>query len=362
MKKYFILFGLAIVFALPVSCGNRQNAAPADSPAAADSLTVQEPLHGPDSLNDVAKIFAGIPVDSTSAYFKYTQSAEWKKHSASFDKKWALSKAGQDKVDRFAKDSLADLRARAKTVFYPFSGPDFAYPTAFFPDADTLITAALEPIGQVVSEKSLNAAYYKRCEPALSQILRLSYFITKNMQSDLGTQGLGGVTPVYEFFMARLGYEILSIDVQKQMVEIHYCKKGESHEKVLRHFMVNLKDKEIPELFTSVLDRLDPETTVGILKSCSYCMHGGSFKTIRNYMLTKTFAIVQDDTGPRYSQLLSAGYDVTLYGDYSHPLSCFSEHTYQADLDAAYKKARRRPIDFRYGYSARPQCMVSRKK
>lgn len=361
MKKYFFLLTFFAAFAaLPLACGNRPKNPEADGESADTLQTVI--LSAPDSLNDAAAVFAGIPVDSTSKYFAYTQKEEWKKHSADFDKKWAPSKAGQDKLSRFAADSLKDLRARARTVFYPFSGADFAYPTALFPDADTIITAALEPIGSVVTEKFLNAESYKRCAPALSQILRLSYFITKNMQQDLGTKGLGGVTPVYEFFLKRLGYDILSVNPQKEYVEIHYFKKGENKEKVLMHFKVDLSNKGMPEVLTSVLDRLQPDTTVGMLKSCSYCMHTGSFSKIREYMLSKTFAIVQDDSGPRLSQLLAGGYDVTLYGDYTHPLPCFAEYTYQKDLEAAYRKAVHRPIDFRFGYNAKPLFMVARKK
>ena len=359
MKPCPLLPVLALLLALPLSCGNRSRSAVPSEPVPADSTAVV-PLHAPDSLNDVAAVFAGLPVDSTSAWFKYTTSAAWKKYAAALEGRWALCRQGLDKVDAFARDSLADIRSRARTVFYPFSGPDFVYPAVLFPEADTIITAALEPVGVGVGEKSLNAQYYQKCLPTLSTLMRSSYFITKSMKDDLGTEGLGGVTPVHEFFLVRLGYKIISVDADKDKVVIRYFKPGVDREKVLRHYRVNVGDKYIPESFVRILDGLDPATTVGMIKSCSYLMHGASFSKVRSYMLGKTFAIVQDDTGPRYAKLREAGYEVTLFGSYTHPLNCFGEHTYQKDLEEVSRKAPRRKIDFRYGYNGTPLVLVSR--
>ena len=347
--------------ALPLSCGNRpRNNSPEEETLPAESPAVV-PLHAPDSLNDVVAIFSGLQVDSASAWHKYTESAAWKKYAATLDSRWKPCKEGLDKVDAFARDSLADIRSRAKTVFYPFSGPDLLYPITLFPDADTIITAALEPIGAGVTEKSLNASYYQKCLPTLSTVMRMSYFITKSMKSDLGTEGLGGVTPVQEFFLVRLGYKILSVDADKDMVVIRYFKPGEDREKVLRHFRVNLADKHMSEAYTAMVESLDPASTVGMIKSCSYMLHRGYFSQIRDYLLTKTFALVQDDTGVRYANILGAGFDVTLFGRYSHPLRCFEESTFQKDLEEASRKAPRRDINFRYGYNGTPLLMVARK-
>ena len=356
MKRFLLLAAIA---ALPLSCGNRSRSA-ADPPSEPDTPAVVEILHGPDSLNDIASIFAGLQVDSASAWFGHTRSSAWQRYAASMDSRWKPCKEGLDKVDAFARDSLADIRARAKTVFYPFSGPDFAYPATLFPDADTIITAALEPVGRGLDERSLNAQFYQKCTPTLSTLMHSSYFITQSMQGDLGTEGLGGVTPVFEFFLRRMGYEILSVDTDKEKLVIRYFKPGENRVKVLRHYKVNVGDKYMPDWFAAVLDGLDPSSTVGMIKSCSYLMHKAPFSRIRGYMLDKTFAIVQDDTGPRYAKLLEAGYDVTFYGTFSNPISCFDSSTHQKDLEAAFRKAPVRKIGFRFGYNGAPLVLVSR--
>ena len=358
-----ILFAAALA-ALMLSCGGRpsKNPAPEPEPVSEETLVPEEPLHGPDSLNDVAALFSGLPVDSTSALFAETKSAVWKSHSEVIGKRWKPCREGLDKVAAFSRDSLADIRAKAKTVLYTFSGPDFVYPAVLFPEADTIIMAALEPLGKVLRAKDLGKKTYFNATPALSTLMHSSYFITKSMKDDLGTAGLGGVTPVFEFFLARLDCEILSIEFgEPSLVKIRYFQRGENHAKELRYYNVNLLNGKMPEAFRKMLSSLDPATTVGMFKSCSYCMHERKFSEVRDYVLDHSFAIVQDDTGARLKVLQEKGFSVKLYGEYRHPLAVFGSEVYQADLADAYKKSCAGPVDFRFGYNGVPPVMVARK-
>ena len=365
MKKLTLLLAAACLAALMISCGNPSGRkANTGEPAAEPAEEIPaEPLHGPDSLNDAAAIFSGLAVDSTSAYFELTQNAVWRSHAKLIGERWAPCKEGLDKVDAFARDTLADLRVRARTVLYTFSGPDLVYPAVLFPDADTIIMAALEPVGKVLLEKDLNKKTYLRSTPALSTLMKSSYFITKSMKDDLGIEGLGGVTPVFEFFLSRLGYEILSIGYgEPSLVEIKYFHPEENREKVLRYYNVNLRNGGMPEAFKAMLSALDPGTTVGLFKSCSYCMHEDQYSEVRDYVLDHSFAIVQDDTGVRLKLLQDKGFDVKLYGKYTHPLAVFGEAVYQSDLTAAYKSSCAGEVDFRFGYNHTPAVMIARKK
>ena len=360
MKK-IIAFSLAI---LALSCGNRSRKPVEVDPQPIETEAVaREPLHGPDSLNDVALAFSGIAVDSASVLFPLTQTAVWKSHSSLIDSRWKPCKEGLDKVEAFSRQSLADIRSRARTVLYTFSGPDLAYPAVLFPEADTILMAALEPVGKVLTAKDLDKKAFLRGTPALSTLMHSSYFITKSMKDDLGIEGLGGVTPVFEFFLARLGYEILSIGYgEPSMVEVKYFRPGEANEKVLRYYNVNLRNGETPAAFSEMLAALDPATTVGMFKSSSYCLHEDKYSAVRDYVISKSFAIVQDDTGVRYKLLQDSGFDVTLYGQYRHPLAVFGEAVNQPDLAAAYKTSCAGPVDFRFGYNGVPPFMVARKK
>ena len=193
MRREFALFvAMLAIFA----CGNRSRK-PVEAEPVQEEIVVAEPLHGPDSLNDAAAVFSGLAVDTTSAYYPITQTAAWKSHAKLIGDRWAPCRKGLDKVESFAGDSLADIRTKARTVLYTFSGPDFVYPAVLFPDADTIIMAALEPVGKVITAKDLDKKAFLRATPALSTLMKSSYFITKSMKDDLGIEGLGGVTPVF---------------------------------------------------------------------------------------------------------------------------------------------------------------------
>lgn len=360
MRRVFAI--LMVVMAI-VACGNRTRKPLEVDPATQEEeILVAEPLHGPDSLNDAASIFSGLAVDTTSAYYPITQTAVWKSHAKLIGDRWAPCKKGLDQVDAFARDSLTDIRQKARTVLYTFSGPDLVYPAVLFPDADTIIMAALEPVGKVIVGKDLDKKAYLRGTPALSTLMKSSYFITKSMKDDLGIEGLGGVTPVFEFFLRRMDYEILSIDYgEPSLVEIKYFRPGDTEAKVLRYYNVNLRNGNMPEAFTKMLGALDAATTVGMFKSSSYCLHEDKYSEVRDFVLDHSFAIVQDDTGVRLKLLQEKGFTVTLYGEYRHPLSVFGPDVYQADLAAAYKSSCAGPVDFRFGYNGIPPFMVARK-
>lgn len=358
MRREFALF---VAMLAMIACGNRIRK-PVEAEPVQEEIVVAEPLHGPDSLNDAAAVFSGIAVDTTSAYYPITQTAAWKSHARLIGDRWAPCRKGLDKVESFAGDSLADIRTKARTVLYTFSGPDFVYPAVLFPDADTIIMAALEPVGKVITAKDLDKKAFLRATPALSTLMKSSYFITKSMKDDLGIEGLGGVTPVFEFFLRRMDYEILSISYgEPSLVEIQYFRPGDTKAKVLRYYNVNLRNGNMPAAFTAMLGALDPATTVGMFKSSSYCLHEDQYGEVREYVLDHSFAIVQDDTGVRKQLLEEKGFRLTLYGEYRHPLAVFGPAVYQADLAEAYKKTCAGPVDFRFGYNGVPPLMIARK-
>ena len=78
-------------------------------------------------------------------------------------------------------------------TYYPFSGPDFLYADAFFPDASTYILAGLEPTGQipdVLKLRSRSVAHRtgEAHEPRSAPCSKTSYFITSEMGADLQCQ------------------------------------------------------------------------------------------------------------------------------------------------------------------------------
>jgi hypothetical protein len=98
------------------------------------------------SADDTARFLAGMPPSSASPFTPLTQDRAWQQHARYFN-----SAFGNVDKNQFAKIhawSSAKLTAPSPVLFYMFSGPDFLYANAFFPNATTYVMAGLEPVGQ----------------------------------------------------------------------------------------------------------------------------------------------------------------------------------------------------------------------
>ena len=76
-----------------------------------------------------------------------TQERGWQQHADTLNAIWAGLDAHQ--LSKIRAWSQANLTARKPVTYYLFSGPDFLYADAFFPNASTYILAGLEPAGQI---------------------------------------------------------------------------------------------------------------------------------------------------------------------------------------------------------------------
>src|SRR5690606_22515939 len=102
-----------------------------------------------------------------------------------------------------------------QTVLYMFSGPDFLYVNAFFPDRPTYVLAGLEPVGQIPSIlPELRRGYagaLAGLRAAVGTALNHRCFITRNMKSNLAQRSLRGVLPVLYLFLARAGKTVTGV-------------------------------------------------------------------------------------------------------------------------------------------------------
>lgn len=348
-----------------------------DSIKAADTVAPVKILHADPILNASAHVLAGLPLEETDSLYDLTQTEAWEHHAQVMDEMWANSKVTLDKVVTIRDNDLTDITAQAKTVFYSFSGPDFPFMATFFPKCDTYYMMGLERTGNPILRKGITAKTYKKIEDALEDLLGRSYFITSYMCSDLNNAEIDGTIPIFMVLIARMGYEIMSIDYQNltadggwepsekhtSYVRIRFFRKGEWKEKTLYYLSTNIEDPKFDSRVQAMIDKLDPETTVAFIKSCSYCLHYGNFVKIREDILKCSFAIVQDDTGITYNTLLERGWNVILYGKYTKPLDLFPKGVFQKSLDQAYAtRDDIRPLDFRFGYNYKGSSMLVARK
>lgn len=381
MKKSHYVLTLAVALLLPLfGCGGSgsQAAAPVSAP---DTITVTEPeevvpeivLEADPALNAAAHILAGMPVDENDTVYPFTQTEAWKSHAKKMDQMWANSKVTLDKVEVIRANDIADLTGKAKTVFYSFSGPDFPFMAAFFPYAETYYMMALEPAGSPILPQDITAKTCSKLEKAVGDLLRVSYFMTNSMASDLNNVEIDGAVPILMVLIARMGYQISAIEFQDLTAEgdwiasekqspfacIRYFREGEKQEHTLYYLSTNIANAQFDPRFQANIDKLDPATTASFIKSASYRLHHEHFSQMRNDLLNHSYLIIQDDTGVPYDILLAQGWDVMLYGAYTDPVKIFDrEYSYQKSLRDAYAKGENiRPLGFQFGYN-RDKCSL----
>ena len=98
-----------------------------------------------------------------------------------------------------------------------------------------------------------------------------------------------------------------------------------------------------------------------MVKSASYLMHEADFSYVRNAVLSKSKAILQDDSGISYKFFDKTKWDIQLYGVYNGPIPLFAKR-YEKDLKEAFTKGNVKPITFQYGYGSHCALLIARKK
>ena len=178
-------------------------------------LAAAMPLRAADTVtaDDTARFLAGMPPSADSPLTPLTKDPSWQRHAKFFDT--AFGQLEQRQLSKIRSWAETNLAAPRPTMFYMFSGPDFLYADAFYSKASTYVLSALEPVGSVpdltrLPRGGIGAALYN-VERSLGSILSFSFFITKQMKSDLHAGQLSGTLPILYVFLARSGKTIRDV-------------------------------------------------------------------------------------------------------------------------------------------------------
>lgn len=323
------------------------------------------------SPDDSARILAGLPPSAGSPATVITGQASWKQHAQAMDQAWVnMEKRQLTLVRDWTKQQMPPAK---KTLYYMFSGPDFLYADAFFPDAQTYILAGLEPVGNVPDPVKMTpgqlAADLGQIRGSLKTLLAASYFITADMMREFGQGQVTGALPVIYVFMARTGKTIkdvtyltlnadgsvvphpAGIKALPNAIKITFNSGAGSEDKTLYYFSTNLANDGFGKTgFPDFLKQHAPGAA--FVKSASYLLHGGGFSLVREFLLANTSVILQDDTGVPLL-MFPAGWKVKPYGNYVGPIPIF-KYAYQAKLKELFKKAPAQPVKFGIGYRWQP--------
>jgi len=318
--------------------------------------------------DDIAHFLAGLPPSANSPLASLANESAWKKHAEVFNADWKALESKQ--LEKVRAWSAANMKQAQPVLYYMFSGPDYLYANAFFPNAKTIIMSGLEPSGSIPELSDITShtapAELDGIRKALGNLLKHSYFITSQMGSQLSRPKLSGTLPVIYVFLAQSGKTIhdVSLVALDKDGKLHPpdepglvpTAKGakivfagsDSEERTIYYFRTDLSNKGFPNSgFLKFCDTFGEGDA--FVKSASYLLHNPGFSEVREFLLKNTVSLVQDDTGIPLKYLEVGQWQLHPFGTYLAPIREFA-HAQQPKLVELFKKSSEGPLNFTVGY------------
>jgi hypothetical protein len=325
------------------------------------------------SADDTAKFLAGMEPSAGSPLAPLTQERAWQQHAKEMNRTFArVEKSQLSRIRDWAGDNL---KSTQPAMFYMFSGPDFLYANAFFPEASTYVLSGLEPVGQIPDLMQLQrrrgvTPALNHLQHSMKNLLSLTFFITKTMREDLDAGGLRGTLPILYVFLARAGKQIrdvqlVNLDKQgeprperdaKARSAAHGVKivftSVQGREQTLYYFSTDLANDGVRKSgFLKFCETLGYGDS--FIKSASYLLHHNDFSRVREFLLEKSALILQDDSGIPLRYFDAKKWALYPFGRYLGPIEVFPG-TYQDKLRELFRKGNPGKIKFGVGYRWRP--------
>jgi len=320
--------------------------------------------------HEQARYLAGLDLGSTSLE-PLSHEASWLRHAADFQKAWVDVEQRQlGPIRGWMPQQLGYIHADTRPLIYFFSGPDMLYAHAFCPNAQTYVLCGREPVGLVpdvaAMPSAVRAAALGNLRKSLNAILSFSFFITADMKNDLIATQLSGTLPVMLLFLARSGCKIEEVELVKLNDNGDFTQEKSKTPGVRVAFTGTSGRRQTLYYFTTDLSnwgiRDNPSFLAfcrrqgqgnALVKAASYLMHMDEFSNARDYLLTQSRNIIQDDSGVPYRFFKPESWVLSLYGNYPGPIELFKKHD-QPDLHAAFMNQKLGGLPFGFGYQWRP--------
>ncbi len=322
------------------------------------------------SPDTTAKYLAGLAVPA-AAVDAPANDNPWVLHSAELDRAWKRADEQMAAIASWAPNFLGPAYHGNATMFYMFSGPDFLYAHAFFPNAGTYIFCGNEPVGALPDLSKIAPAELPlalaNVRKSLGSVLNWSFFITKDMKTDLSQAQLSGTLPLLYVFLARAGCSIESVSpvtIDKAGVVMENDKgqtpgvrivfqSSSNPPQTLYYFCSDLSDDGIaskPE-FLRFCEQQSPGES--LLKAASYLMFEPGFGKVRDFLLAKSELILQDDSGIPFKFFERGNWEIRFCGPYLGPIDTFKKY-WQPDLAEQSSKSVPVALPFGFGYQWQP--------
>ncbi|MEO7098464.1 MAG: hypothetical protein ABI162_03820 [Luteolibacter sp.] len=307
---------------------------------------------GPD---DIGLFLAGKPVRHGAVLSRLQQTVEYQTHQREISQ--ILRGNVRPRIQMmhgWAGTEVTPAIGGGGTIYYPFGGPDLLHISGMFPEAKNYALMGLEPVGEVPALESLPPEEVLGALAAFRQAtktqLLAGFFITKDMRSDLERSVLRGVTPILLSTVAMLGGEVESVNSisagGNPGVEVQYYDGGG-----MRHTAYyvsgDLSNSGFKGGYQQWVAGLGGKATY--FKAASYLMYDDRFSHARDFFLSQSHVVLQDDSGIPFRFFSQDKWSFRFYGDYEKPIELFAQYQ-QEDLKQAFATNPKNPLGFGSGY------------
>lgn len=260
------------------------------------------------------------------------------------------------------------IPAFQNTVFYPFSGPDFATVSQLFPQAKRYVMVAMQAAERPIDLTELKPEAARQTLEVLTGAWeyygRDGFFVTEYLDKYLHRNRvrIGASTFLSSFFQLK-GLKVNSIapiqinatgDVEELPVSdanwrsVRFRLERAGEQVVVDYLRIDLSDKGLsanPQHHQFVRQM---SANPVLLKAASHLPQNNSFSMVAASMTSQAPFIIQDETGIKYGQLKD-NFGLTLYGRFERAHVAFGG--YQRDLAKAFAQGKDiQPLAFRVGY------------
>ena len=253
-----------------------------------------------------------------------------------------------------------------------FSGPDFLYANAFYPNAKTYVLAGLEPVGTVPDLTTLRGSlapnlYHLHASHQLAPVPHLLHHPPD--ESRICSVGrVNGTLPILYVFLARSGKtvrEVTRVRLDEQgavqpdvdgpaamptrgvKIVVRRQRRRAAHALLLQHQSCRRRRQE--QQISAVLETLGARGQPGEERLLPAAL--GRLLKVRDFLLANSAAMVQDDSGIPLRYYDPKKWDLQPFGRYLGPIGVFPGR-YQPNYASLFRNSR--PIDFGIGYRWRP--------
>lgn len=380
MKPTLLLWGVLLW-----SCQSAPSHSQSSNPPAKDTIAQKPSLSlQPDPYwTDLARLLAGLKPNDTLYWHSAIRDTVWQAYAREVERLWNIRKASlYDSLAGWAARELQPYHTWKGKVFYPFSGADWVTINTIYPQGEFYLFFGLEQEGDPHLLRRLSPSEIVRnlrgTYMTLEDLLRVSFFYTKDMQIQLSQGKVRGLLPVFLALFGRTGYVVYSVehiylkeggiidtlsatkpkpaqscwDNPVTGLRFRVGRPGGSVQEVL-YLSMNAENAGLEKLIgvREVVSRMRPCVT--LIKSASYLLFGANFSEMRRLILTQSVAILQEDSGIPLRFFDTTAWVVQPFGVYNSPISLFRRH-FQSDLYKLYRTPQVKPLPFNIGYHTVP--------